>query len=136
MSLAQLVSLSIHSEDNGSVVVFEEGTVPFPVRRTFVVSADMGQIRGEHAHKACSQLLVVLSGKVLVSVDDGRIPRQFLLNELGEGLLIPPLVWASQEYLAEGSMLLVACDQIYDEEDYIRDYAEFKQVVEARGREI
>jgi len=48
MSLAQVIPLSIHSEDNGSVVVFEEGTVPFPVRRTFVVNADMGQIRGEH----------------------------------------------------------------------------------------
>ncbi len=132
MGETQLVPLSIHSEDNGSVVVFEEGTVPFPVRRTFVVTADMNQIRGDHAHRVCNQLLVVLKGKVLVSVDDGTFAQELLLTELAKGLLIPPMVWATQKYVSADAILLVACDQLYDETDYIRDYAEFKRVVSTK----
>ena len=50
------IPLSIHNEANGSVVIFEEGTVPFPVRRTFVVFAEAGQLRGGHAHRTCTQI--------------------------------------------------------------------------------
>ncbi len=127
MPASQEVPLSIHIDANGSVVVFEEGTVPFPIRRTFVVTADVGQIRGNHAHRACSQLVVVLSGEVLVSVDDGNVSQEFLLSEMAQGLLIPPMTWATQKYISEDSILLVVCDLLFDESDYIRDYAEFKR---------
>jgi dTDP-4-dehydrorhamnose 3,5-epimerase-like enzyme len=132
MTSVREIPLSIHSEENGSVVVFEEGTVPFAIRRTFVVSADLGQIRGDHAHKLCSQVLVVLRGQVLVSTNNGWHSQKFLLTELAQGLLVPPLVWATQEYLAKDSILLVACDQTYDEEDYIRSYAEFQKLVTSK----
>ncbi len=128
MSPVQTIPLSIHREANGSVAVFEEGTVPFPIRRTFVVTADAGQVRGDHAHRACSQLLVVLRGKVQVSVDDGNTSQEFLLSESAQGLLIPPMIWSTQTYLSEGSILLVVCDHLYDEADYIRDYSDFKPV--------
>ena len=132
MTSVREIPLSIHSEENGSVVVFEEGTVPFAIRRTFVVSADLGQIRGDHAHKLCSQVLVVLRGQVLVSTNNGWHSQKFLLTELAQGLLVPPLVWATQDYLAKDSILLVACDQTYDEEDYIRSYAEFQKLVTSK----
>jgi len=128
MSPVETISLSIHREENGSVAVFEEGTVPFPIRRTFVVTADVGQVRGDHAHRVCSQLLVVLRGKVRVSIDDGNTSQEFLLSESAQGLLIPPMIWSTQTYLSEGSILLVVCDQLYDEADYIRDYSDFKPV--------
>lgn len=119
------VPLSLHVEANGSVVVFEEGTAPFSIRRTFVVTADRGQVRGNHAHKLCSQLLVALSGEVLVSVDDGMSQQEFLLSEMAQGLVIPPMNWATQKYLSQRSILLVVCDLLFDEADYIRDYSEF-----------
>jgi len=82
-------------------------------------------VRGNHAHKLCSQLLVALSGEVLVSVDDGMSQQEFLLSEMAQGLVIPPMNWATQKYLSQRSILLVVCDLLFDEADYIRDYSEF-----------
>ncbi len=125
MHFPHKVPLNLHVESNGSLVVFEEGSSPFPLRRVFVVTADVGQVRGHHAHRTCSQLLVALRGQVLVSVDDGNGPQDFLVSELEQGLLIPPMNWATQKYMSEGTILMVVCDQLFDERDYIRDYEEF-----------
>jgi len=129
MELKREVPLSIHNEGNGSMVILQEGTVPFPVRRAFVVFAGSGQSRGDHAHKTCTQMLAVLRGSVQVTMNDGHEDAIYLLTELSHGLVIPPMTWASQEYLTDGAMLLVVCDQLFDEEDYIRDRAEFLSAI-------
>jgi hypothetical protein len=46
---------------------------------------------------------------------------------MGKGLLIPSSIWASQKYIHEGSVLMVLCDRIYDKNDYIFNYEEFKK---------
>ncbi|EMJ92094.1 WxcM-like domain protein [Leptospira alstonii serovar Sichuan str. 79601] len=45
------------------------------------------------------------------------------------GLLIPPGIWSTQQYLDLGSVLLVLCDRGYEDEDYIRNYDEFLEWV-------
>ena len=34
-------------------------------------------------------------------------------------------IWASQDYLEENSIINVFCDQLFDENDYIREYKNF-----------
>ena len=41
---------------------------------------------------------------------------------------IPPLIWATQIY-SENSILGVFTDTIYNEKDYIRDYKEYKKIM-------
>ena len=121
-------------EENGCLCVFECGQrVPFLVHRVFTISARMGDIRGEHAHKKCSQLLVSLSGKILVICDDGTVKSEHHLDGMGSGILIPPGVWAVQKYLADDAILMVLCDRGYEAEDYIRDYVEFKTLMAMKG---
>ena len=116
-----------YEEVNGNLCVFESGhLVPFLIRRVFTVSAGKGDIRGDHAHKKCSQLLVSLLGRIRVSCDDGVDVSEYLREGIGTGLLVPPGVWAKQEYLVEGSLLMVLCDRVYEADDYIRNYEEFK----------
>lgn len=131
MSAAYEIRLRLFTESNGSLLVLEEGTLPFPLRRTFIVTAGAGQVRGAHAHRVCHQLLLALRGSVLVSVDNGNFTIDFELTDSAQGLLIPPLNWATQKYMSEETILLVACDQLFDEQDYIRNYEEFKRVSEA-----
>ena len=131
MSSSREIPLLIHSENNGVVAVFEEGRVPFPVRRAFAVFAEAGQLRGAHAHKTCTQMLVALQGKVDVTMDDGYKTTSSLLSPLSHGLLIPPMTWASQKYLTDGATLLVICDQLFDEDDYIRDRENFLRAIGA-----
>jgi len=136
MVASREIPLRIHTEENGSVAIFEEGTVPFPVRRAFVVFAGAGQLRGAHAHRACTQMLVVLQGEVNVSMDDGLEATSHSLSRLSHGLVIPPMTWASQRYLTEDSTLLVICDQLFDEGDYIRDREDFLRAIEAGSNEF
>ena len=132
MTQAFLIPFASNADENGSLTVFEEGPVPFAVVRTFVVRAHAGQTRGQHAHRECTQLLAVLKGEVRVTVVDGIGETVFLLSDSTEGLLIPPMVWATQEYLQDDSILLVACDQPFDEADYIRDQHEFASLAKTQ----
>ncbi len=120
-------------EANGSITVFEEGSIPFPVRRTFLVEASAGEMRGDHAHRVCQQLLVAVSGEITIKATEGKTETTHHLTNSTSGLVIPAMVWATQHYLSSESRLLVICDQLFDESDYIRDYSEFISIVEAVG---
>lgn len=114
-------------EENGQLSVFESGNeIPINIKRVFTVLANKGDIRGDHAHIKCSQILVCLSGEIKLNCCDvdGR-EQFFFLNPLSGGILVPPMIWAVQEYRVDRSVLMVICDQIYDPEDYIRNYDNF-----------
>lgn len=129
-----IIKFPAHSDENGILCVYERaGGVPFEIRRIFTVTAQNGDMRGNHAHKMCTQLLVCVSGEIRVSYDDGLVTENCLLNSLDCGLLIPPGIWAQEEYMSDNAVLMVLCDRDYEVEDYIRDYDEFKKFVELKG---
>lgn len=124
-----LIPRRVHSEENGSVTVFEQGTVPFPVKRAFWVSAGQGQLRGSHAHRECWQALFATSGVIVVETTSKNSVETFHLSERGDGLVIPPLTWATQTYTGSGPTLLVLCSHLFSERDYIRNFSEFEEAI-------
>jgi len=121
------IELPHHFADNGDLVVMEGLThVPFAIARVFVVRAPLGAIRGQHAHKICTQFLSCPIGSVKVRCDDGQKVMTYILEQPHVGLLVPPSIWMEQTYLARGSVLTVLCDRPYESQDYIRDYDDFK----------
>ena len=100
--------------------------VPFDIKRVFY-SYDIpgGEARGAHAHKACHQFLIAASGSFEVMLDDGVNKRTVLLNRPFYGLHIPPGIWAAEQGFSSGSICLVLASDLYEKEDYIRDYNEF-----------
>lgn len=126
MSDARLLNFPRHGRADGFLTVFEaESSVPFPIRRVFLVSADAGATRGRHAHRQCAQLLVCASGRCRVVYHDGTDERTATLEPTGQGLHLPPGLWAEQHYETPGTVLAVFCDLPYDEDDYIRDWEAF-----------
>ena len=127
MSIVKLIKFSLHANDASSLCVYESGDlVPFEIKRVFTVNAKENVIRGNHAHKKCSQLLVCVSGEIEVTTDNGIEKTVFKLSNLAQGLLIPAGIWASEKYISEGSILMVLCDSYYDADDYVYDYEDFK----------
>jgi len=121
----------VHADLRGSLAVgnFSEH-VPFTPRRFFVVYDVPGKdVRGEHAHRTCHQMLVCLSGSVAILTDNGRVREEVLLDGPSLGLYIPPMVWSVQYQHAPGAVLLVFASELYDVNDYIRDYEEFMRLV-------
>ena len=88
------IALPLHSRGDGELMVMESGKqVPFAVARVFTVRADAGAVRGQHAHKRCTQFLVCVQGEIAVECDDGAAKTQYLLDSGGKGLLIPASIW-------------------------------------------
>ncbi len=137
MNAPTIVQFPIFEDANGTLGVFEcNKHVPFEAKRIFVVAAKSNDVRGNHAHKKCTQLLICVGGKIRVNCDDGVTITKHLLNSMANGLLIPPGVWATQEYLSDDAVLMVLCDREYEQEDYIRDYSEFVGCIKKSRRAV
>jgi dTDP-4-dehydrorhamnose 3,5-epimerase-like enzyme len=129
------VVLPLNIENNGRLVVIEgQKDVPFSILRSFIVYAENGDVRGQHAHKKCSQLLICLNGKILVKCNDGESLVDYTLDNPIQGLLIPPGIWAEQTYETENTILMVLCDRLYEAEDYVRDFDTFLKVRASRSK--
>ena len=130
MKTPRMVSFPRYLDPNGVLCVYESGQqVPFDIRRIFTVSAMTGDPRGDHAHKKCTQLLICVFGRIRVFCDNGFVVTSHLIDSMNSGLLVPPGIWAKEEYLTDGAVLMVLCDRGYEEEDYIRDYEDFKKFI-------
>tara|TARA_R110000824_G_scaffold192331_5_gene374415 strand:- start:1168 stop:1566 length:399 start_codon:yes stop_codon:yes gene_type:complete len=123
----QTINLPTFSDDRGNLTVLENlKDVPFDFQRVFYVyGVKARERRGEHAHTITSQLLVCLKGSVTVECKDGKNEEFVILDSPTKGVIIPAGIWAEQIYVEEDTILLVLCDHLYFEEDYIRDYKEF-----------
>jgi len=122
----RLIKLPHYFEDNGDLVVMEGmSNVPFQIARVFVVRAPDGAIRGEHAHRTCTQFLTCPREVIEVECYDGLQKASFTLSHPNTGLLVPPGIWSRQTYKGKGAALTVLCDRYYEADDYIRDYEEF-----------
>ena len=83
--------------------------------------------RGGHAHKALYQLIVAASGSFDVILDDARNKKIIQLNRPYFGLLVVPGIWREIVNFSSGAICLVLASEKYIEEDYIRDYLDFKK---------
>lgn len=101
--------------------------VPFDIKRIYYLyDVPGGESRGGHAHYDLQQLLVAASGSFDVIIDDGRNKQTFSLNRPNYGLYITPGIWRDLVNFSSGSVLLVLASEVYEEEDYIRDYNIFR----------
>ena len=85
----------------------------------------VGETRANHAHWKESQVLVALVGKVQVEVEGlDKSCTIFQLEGPNVGLFVPPLNWIEIRF-SEDAVLLGLGDQVFSEEDYIRNHHYF-----------
>ena len=117
----------------GSLTVGEfDKSIPFAAKRYFMVfDVPSVETRGEHAHRLCHQFLICVRGSCAVVADVGAHRQEFLLDRPDVGIHLPPMVWGIQYKYSADAVLLVYASHYYDSADYIRNYAEFRQLVGA-----
>jgi UDP-2-acetamido-3-amino-2,3-dideoxy-glucuronate N-acetyltransferase len=104
--------------------------LPFVPKRYFIVyDVATKEVRGEHAHKRLHQLLLCVRGSVSIVVDDGRHRGEVALDTPELGLYIPAGIWGTQYKYTRDAILLVLASDVYQAEDYIREYDEFERYV-------
>lgn len=111
-----------------------EAELPFTPKRYFLVyDVPTAEVRGEHSHRRLHQMLICVKGSVSVVVDDGKKRAEVRLEAATQGLYIPPLVWGIQYGYSADAVLLVLASEVYEAEEYIRDYDEFERLVASGG---
>jgi len=132
----KIVNFPKVTDYRGNLSFIEENKqVPFKIRRVYYLyDVPSGASRGGHAHKALHQVVIALSGSFDVILDDGYRRRSFFLNRPHYGIYIPPKVWREIENFSSNSVALSLVSQVYDESDYVRDYDEFKGLVDNEWR--
>lgn len=117
----------ISDPTRGNLTVVEQmHEVPFEIKRTYwIYDVPGGENRGGHAHKRLKQLIVPMSGSFKVVLDNGKDKKNVLLNHPWQGLLIVPGIWRTLEDFSSGAVCMCLASELYDEEEYIRDYDEF-----------
>lgn len=104
--------------------------IPFDIARVYwIYDVPGGQRRGSHAFKSQHEVIIALSGSFDVILDDGEDKRKYTLNRSYNALYIPNRIWRSLENFSTNSVCLVIASATYNEDDYIRNYKEFKQYI-------
>lgn len=129
-----IIDLPKISDPRGNLTFVEGGRhIPFSIQRVYYLyDVPGGAERGGHAHKGLHQLIIAMSGSFDVVLDDGIQRKRFHLNRSYSGLYVCPMIWRELDNFSSGSVCMVLASNLYDEDDYYRDYQEFLAVAQGR----
>ena len=127
-----LVQLNrIGDEKNGFLISIESNiNIGFEIERIYYIyNVKKTKTRGFHSHKNLQQLAWCPYGRIEILLDNGTDKDKFILDSPEKALNIGPGIWHEMKWLKSDSILCVAASEHYDENDYIRDYDLFLQMV-------
>lgn len=119
-------------DERGNLVVIEgEQDIPFSIKRVFYMyGSDSDIVRGQHANRRSSFVLINVSGTSKVRITNGKEEIIIVLDKPRMGVYIPPMYWKDMYDFSSDSVLLVLSDEHYDGNEYIRDYSQYLKEME------
>ena len=113
-------------DHRGNIAIIEKETLPFDFKRVYYLyDVPSSASRGGHSHKNQEEFLVALSGGFDVILNDGKTTQKVTLNKPDKGLLISTGIWRELDNFSSGAICMVLASDVFDEEDYIRDFNQF-----------
>ena len=127
---AHLIKLVKVNDPRGNLTFIESGvSIPFKVKRDYwIYDVPSGMWRDGHAFKEQEEFIIALSGSFDVVVNDGTHEQLFHLSRPQIGLYIPNLMWRHINNFSTNSVALILSSTLYDSNDYIEDFNEFKNL--------
>lgn len=132
VSGCKVVRLNTISTLSAGELSFFEGKhdLRFDIKRIyFITKVPEGIRRGYHAHKNLEQLLFCPYGRIQLILEDENGREEIELSDPSIGVIIDKPIWREMLWLEKDSVLCVAASEYYDENDYIRDYNDFKEFI-------
>jgi dTDP-4-dehydrorhamnose 3,5-epimerase-like enzyme len=127
-----ILKFQSHGDDRGSLISLEQGKeIEFEIKRVYYMfNTSEGIKRGFHAHKSLKQVAIAVRGSCRFLLDDGHEKIEVYLDNPCQGLLIESFVWREMFDFSDDCVLMILADNLYDENDYVRDYSEFLSIVD------
>lgn len=124
----KIINLPKIKDNRGNLSFFESNNhIPFEIKRIYwIYDVPGGEKRGGHSFKKQKEFIIVLSGSLDVIINDGFNEKIFSLNRSYSGIYIPNGIWRNMENFSTNAVALIVSDTTYDENDYIRDFEQFK----------
>lgn len=129
---AQMLEFPQNGDERGQLVIVEgQQDIPFDIKRIFYIyGSDKTVVRGKHANRITQFVLINVAGQCKVKVCDGKGNEAiFLLNRPHTGIYLPRMVWKEMYDFSEDSVLLCLASEHYDASEYIREYDEYRRIV-------
>jgi len=128
---ASLIEFDVHGDSRGALVAVNAlRDIDFEIRRVYYIfNTKEDVIRGHHAHRNLKQVLLCVNGSCQIYLDDGTNQETVLLSKPNCGLYIDGLIWREMMNFSEDCVLLVLASELYDPEEYIRDYEQFRREI-------
>lgn len=125
-------------DERGKLVVVEGGiSIPFDIKRVFYIyGSDSSIVRGQHANKESEFVLINVAGKSKVRITNCVEEYIVELDRPMMGLYIPKMIWKDMYDFSSDSVLLVLASTHYDGKEYIRNYEDYKKIMNACGADI
>lgn len=129
--IGQILQLPKIFDPRGNLTVAEQQlNIPFDIKRVYwTYDIPAGESRGGHAHRSCEEFIVAVSGSFDVTLDNGTEQQTYHLNHPYQGLYVGTGIWRTLEDFSSGSVCLVLASELFDEDDYIREYDEYRKYV-------
>ena len=131
----KIIKLPKISDNRGSLSFVEEHEhIPFAIKRIYYLyDLPSGVERGAHGHKRLQQLMLPIAGSFDIVIDDGVGKQIYHLSRPNEGLYIAPMIWRLLKNFSNDAVCMVLASDLYDEDDYFRQYADFMNYLEGRS---
>lgn len=127
----RLIDLPKICDPRGNLSVIQNGIhLPFDIARVYwIYDVPGGKFRDGHAFRTQQEFIVALSGSFDVVTNNGTEEQRFHLSRSYYGLYIPPMTWRKLDNFSTNSVALVISSTLYSENDYIRDFAKYQELM-------
>ena len=123
------MSNNIIKSDRGDLYEINFENIPFHVNRIFIVdNVAIGEKRGDHAHYSEKQLIICIKGEIEANWITPDSSGSVILSE-GDELYSHPLTWLTLTFMRENSSFVCLCSDYFNENDYIRDFSKFQEII-------
>lgn len=131
MDGVKVIKLPKLKDKRGSLSFFEnDNQIPFKIKRSYwICGIPQGEFRGSHAFRENKEFIIALSGSFDIVLNDGNKEKKYHLNKSNSGLFVNNLIWRYINNFSKNSVCLIVSSGYYDKADYIRDFQEFKSLI-------
>lgn len=110
---------------NSNLLIIDKLDKKIKIKRIFFLTANKKVLRGDHAHKKCTQAFFSVKGNFYIECTNQNGKKKRINIKQGKKLeIIKPMTWV-KVFLKKNDICGVLCDRYYEERDYIRDYKKF-----------